>query len=65
MDPKNQNFETMKKVPEDIIILHMCTINESHMMYGSWSQQTESFVNLDRFLPFYPLTTQEIKILKK
>ena len=35
MDPENQNFETMKKIPEDIIILQMCTINDSHMMYGS------------------------------
>ena len=35
MDPENQNFEKMKKTPEDIIILDMCTINDSHMMYGS------------------------------
>ena len=34
MDPENQNFEKLKKTPEDIIILLMCTINESHMMYG-------------------------------
>ena len=25
----------MKKRPTDIIILHMRTINDSHMMYGS------------------------------
>ena len=24
---ENQNFEKMKTMPEDIIILHMCTIN--------------------------------------
>ena len=35
IDPENQNFEKMKTVPEDIIILQMCTINDSHMMYGS------------------------------
>ena len=34
-NPKNQNFEKMKKIPGDIIILHMCTINDNHMMYGS------------------------------
>ena len=34
MDPENQNFEKMKKVLEDIIILQMFTINESHMIYG-------------------------------
>ena len=32
---KKQNFEKIKKAPGDILILHMCTINESHMMYGS------------------------------
>ena len=35
MDPENQNFEKMKKNPEGIIILQICTINDSHMMYGS------------------------------
>ena len=34
-NPTNQNFEKMKKNPEDIIILHMRTINDNHMMYGS------------------------------
>ena len=32
---KNQNFENMKKLPEDIIILHLHTTNDDHMMYGS------------------------------
>ena len=35
MDQENQNFEKMKKLLEDIIILQVCTINDSHMMYGS------------------------------
>ena len=34
-NPENQNFEKVKKTPGDIIILHMCTININHMMYGS------------------------------
>ena len=51
-NPKNQNFEKMKKMPGDNIILHMCTTNENHVMYGYW--QTELFVILDNFLPFYP-----------
>ena len=33
-NPENQNFEKKKKKLEDIII-HMCIINENHMMYGS------------------------------
>ena len=38
LTPKNQhkqNYENIEKTPEDIILLHMCTINEDHMMYGS------------------------------
>ena len=27
----------MKKTPGDIIILHKCTKNNDHMMYGSWN----------------------------
>ena len=33
-NPENQNFKKMRKIPKDNIILHMCTINENHMMYG-------------------------------
>ena len=35
---ENQNFERMKKTTGDII-LHMCIINEDHMMYGSWDME--------------------------
>ena len=35
MDPENQNFRKMKNTSEDTIILQMCTINDSHVMYGS------------------------------
>ena len=34
-NPKNQNFEKMKKTPGDITILHTCTKNYDQMMYGS------------------------------
>ena len=34
-NPKNQNFEKMKKLTGDII-LYSCNINDNHMMYGSW-----------------------------
>ena len=33
-NPKNQNFEK-QKTPGDMIILHLCTTNNDHMMYGS------------------------------
>ena len=46
---KNQNFEKLKKELGDII-LHMCTINENHMIYGSWDMEhNEFFVILDSF----------------
>ena len=32
-NPKNQNFEKMRKLPGNIIILHLCTTNDNHMMY--------------------------------
>ena len=34
-DSENRNFEKMKKTPGDIILLHMCTINDNYMMYDS------------------------------
>ena len=34
-NPKNQNFEKMKKTAEYIIILQMCTINDSDMKNDS------------------------------
>ena len=38
-NPKNKNFEKTKKPPGDIIILHICTINENHLMYVSWDME--------------------------
>ena len=55
--PENQN-EKMKNQPGDIVILHMCTINDNHMMYGSWDMEQ------DRQL-FTPLTTQKIQNFDK
>ena len=67
MDPENQNFGKMKKTPEDIIILQMCTTNENHMMYGSWDMKYngQNFLSFwTIFCPFTPLITWKIKILK-
>ena len=69
MDLENQNFEKMKKKHGNIFILQMCTINESHMMYGSWDMEYNRqnfFVILDHFFALLtPLTICKIKILKK
>ena len=55
-NPENQNFEIMKKTPGDII-LHKCTTNDNHMIYGSWDMKCTRqnfFVISGHFLPFYP-----------
>ena len=70
-DPENQNFENIKIVPGDIIILHMCTINGNHMMYVSWDMEHDRHNFLSFWTvscPFTPppsLTTQKIRILQK
>ena len=67
--PRKSKFEKMKKTLEDIIILQMCTINDSHMVYGSWDMECIGqtfFVILDHFFcPFNSLKTQKIKIFDK
>ena len=58
----------LKKTPGDIIILHICTINDNHEMYGSsdMDHDRQHFLSFwTIFCPFTPLTTQKIKILKK
>ena len=40
-NPKNQNFDNMKKTHGDIIILHVCTINEKN-----WRSQNFDFLGL-------------------
>ena len=49
-----------KKAPGGIIILHMCTINDNHTMYGSWGMEQDR-QNFLRFwtpavLSFYTCT---------
>ena len=43
------------------------TINNNHMMYGSWDMKfnRQNFLFWAIFCPFTPLTTRKIKILKK
>ena len=66
-NPKNQNFEKMKKMHRDIINLHKCTINDNRMMYGSWDMKhdEQSFLSFRTiFCLLTPLTTRKIKIFK-
>ena len=64
---RNQNFEKMKKTLEDIIILQMFTINDSHMIYGFSDMECNRqnfFVILDHFVPFYPPNNPKNQNLK-
>ena len=53
-NPKNQNFEKMKKFTGDIIILRVCTKNHNHMMYGSWDTEWDG-QNFCHFGPFFAI----------
>ena len=60
-------WKKMKKT-RDIIILHMCTINDNPMMYHSWhmEQDGQNFLSFWIILcTFTLLATRKIKILKK
>ena len=69
-DPENQNFLKMKKMDGYIILLHMCTINEDHMIYDFRNircnrQNLLSFWAIFCPCPFTLLTTQKINSFKK
>ena len=56
--PRKSKFWKNEKTTQDIILLQMCTINDSHMMYGSWDMECNTqnlFVILDHFWPFTSL----------
>ena len=47
---------TLNKVPGDIIILHICTINDNHMMYHSWDMECDRHNFLSFWTVFCPFT---------
>ena len=48
-NPKNKNFEKMKRKSGDIINLQMYIINDNHMMYSSWDMKRDGH----NFLSFW------------
>ena len=66
-NPKNKNFDKMKKIAGDISILTMCT--KTTIIWGTVPEKMSGKQNFllfwTIFCPFTPLTTQKIKILKK
>ena len=65
-NPKNQNFEKLKKAPGDTIILNKCTKNHEHMLYCSLDMAHKGFNYYFSFwaifYTFTSLTVQKIKI---
>ena len=66
-DPENQNFEKMKKIPWDIVILHMYIINDNHMISSSWGmeQDRQNFLSFWIIFCFYPKKPRKNKLWKK
>ena len=53
-NPKNRNFQKVKKPPGDIIILHMCIMNDNHMMSGSWDMECDFLCHFGLFFALLP-----------
>ena len=67
LSPKMKICKKCQKTPGDIILLHMLTINQDHMMYGSWDMifnKQNFFVISGNFLPFYPSNTLKNENIK-
>ena len=63
--PKNLNFEKLKKLSGDIIVFHICTINDNHMMYFSWHIQRDRQNVLSFWTIFCPFTSPNNPIKRK
>ena len=64
-NPKNQNFEKMKKIPGDTIILQKCTKNHDHMVYCSWDMAHDGSNYFSFWAIFCPLTCPKSENLKE
>ena len=53
-----------KKRPRDIIMLHLCIINDNHIMYGSWDKKCnrQFFFHFGLLFTFCSFTAQKMKI---
>ena len=67
-DLKNHNFEKLKKPPGYMFILHICTVNNNHIMHDSWDTKCDrqNFLSIwTIFCPFSTQSTWKNTILKK
>ena len=64
-DPENQNFEKMKKMPGDVVLLHLCNINEDYMIYEFWNKRHDRiFCHFGPFFARWSPWHLKTKILK-
>ena len=64
---EKQNFEKMKKTAWTYYPLHLCSINEGHVINDSWNirHDRQNFLSFWTIVcPFTTLTIHKIKILK-
>ena len=68
LTPKIKMWKKLKKTPGDVILLHMCTINQDHMhpWHDVWFlryevQPTELFCHLGQRFALLPPSQQSIK----
>ena len=57
-----------KKIPGDIVLLHICTKSQNHRRYSSWDTELEFFCHFGPFFPFEPpnnLKNQNFEEIKK
>ena len=59
VDIEKQNFEKMKKTLEDVIILQMFIINDSHMIYGLPDIECNRQIFFCHFEPFFTFLPPE------
>ena len=67
-NPQSQNFEKMKKIPGDIIILHMCTIKMTVILCKIpeiWSTTDRIFCHSGPFFSLLPPDDPEFQNFEK
>ena len=65
---KNQHLKKMKKMPQDIIIIHKCTKNHDHMLYCSQDivcDRCNCYYSFCDVIVIFHFSFQHLKKMKK